>query len=160
MARRKTVAKASTEAVEATPENAPQAAPAGEAVTGTAAQEPRQPEPEAANEHAYAPDPRATISVSLSEVRGGPAVHLLRSHRFRQMQIRFDGEQPDEQHMATLKRAGWRDRTEEEGVWTKQIDPNARWQSVQQMEREFRDVANAIRRGKGMEPALEGLALA
>ena len=59
-----------------------------------------------------------------------------------------------------LKRAGWRDRTEEEGVWTKQIDRDARWQSVAQMEQEFRSVANAIRKDKGLEPALEGMAVA
>ena len=40
------------------------------------------------------------------------------------------------------------------------IDPNARWQSVQQMEREFKAVANAIRKDKGLEPVLEGLAMA
>jgi hypothetical protein len=128
-------------------------APAKEAI-----QESRQPEREgAAGEPAYAPDPHSKISVSLSDVRGGPAMHLLRSQRFRQMQIQFDREQPGEQYLAMLKRAGWRDRTEEEGVWTKQIDPNARWQSVQQMEHEFRDVANAIRKGKRLRPVLEGL---
>lgn len=73
------------------------------------------------------------------------------------MQIRFDREQPDERFLAMLTRAGWRDRAQEEGVYTKQIDPNARWQSVRQMEQEFRAVANAIRQAKGMEPALGGL---
>ena len=106
-------------------------------------------------------DPRPLLSVSLSDVKGGPAMHLLRSHRFNQMQIRFDGQQqPDEQYLAMLKRAGWRDRTEEEGVWTKQIDRNARWQSVDKMEREFKDVANAIRRNKGLDLAMQGLAVA
>jgi hypothetical protein len=158
MARKGTRASATTNAVEATPEIAPRAEPAGEAAPSLTVQEPRLPEREAAKEPAYAADPHATMTVSLSEMRGGPAMHLLRSHRFKQMQIRFDGEQPDEQHLAMLKQAGWRDRSEEEGVWTKQIDPNARWQSVQQMEREFKEVANAIRLAKGMAPALEGLA--
>jgi hypothetical protein len=76
------------------------------------------------------------------------------------MQIRFDHGQPDEQFLVKLKHAGWTDRGETEGVWTKQVDPNARWQSIQQMEREFKDVANAIRASKGLEPALEGPALA
>jgi hypothetical protein len=71
------------------------------------------------------------------------------------MQIRFDGAQPDEQYPAMLVKAGWKDRTQEEGVWTKQIDRNARWQSVQQMEREFQEVANSIRRDKGLGPVLE-----
>jgi hypothetical protein len=102
-------------------------------------------------------DPHSTKTVNLSDYRGGPSMHLLRSHRFKQMQVRFDREQPDEKYLAMLKRAGWTDRTESEGVWTKQIDPEARWQSVRQMEHEFRDVANAIRRGKGLGPALEWL---
>jgi len=87
-------------------------------------------------------------------------MHLLRSHRFNQMQVRFDGGYPDERYLAMLNRAGWRDRTGEEGVWTKQIDRNARWQSVDKMEREFKEVANAIRRDKGLDLAMQGLAVA
>ncbi len=59
-----------------------------------------------------------------------------------------------------LRQAGWTDRTEIEGVWTKQIDPNARWQSVDQMEKEFKVIANAIREERGLEPVLERLTLA
>jgi hypothetical protein len=135
--------------------------PAGDAVGGIAAQEPREPAKVAAvSVPAYATGPRSTMSVSLSAFQGGPSMHLLRSHRFNQMQVRFDHEQPGEKYLAMLGQAGWTDRTESEGVWTKQIDPHARWQSVQKMEREFIDVANAIRQAKGMEPALEGLAVA
>ena len=105
-------------------------------------------------------DPRPFMSVSLSGYNGGPSMHLLRSQKFNQMQIRFDGEQPDEQYQSMLKQAGWKDRTEAEGVWTKQIDKNARWQSVNKMEREFKEVAAAIRRDKGMAPAHEGLGVA
>lgn len=108
----------------------------------------------------HALDPRPTLSVSLTDAKGGPAGHLLRSHKFNQMQIRFDGQQPDEPHRLMLKQAGWRDRTEEEGIWTKQIDREHRWQSVKQMEEEFRSVANAIRKDRGLEPAFEGLAVA
>ena len=103
-------------------------------------------------------DPRPFISVSLSGYNGGPSMHLLRSQKFNQMQIRFDGEQPDEQYRSMLKQAGWRDRTEAEGVWTKQIDKNVRWQSVDKMKREFKEVAAAIRRDKGMAPLMKGLA--
>jgi hypothetical protein len=71
------------------------------------------------------------------------------------MQVRFDQGQPDERHLAMLKRAGWTDRTENEGVWTKQIDPEARWQSVARMEQEFKAIANAIRTDRGMEPVME-----
>src|SRR5262245_48707323 len=134
VARRKPAAKASIETAEATPEIAPRAEPTGESATGTAAQESRPPVGEAATEPPSESEPHALITASLGDVRGGPEMHLPRSHRCRQMQIRFDGGQPDEQHLAMLQQAGWRDRTEEEGVWTKQIDPNARWQSVQQME--------------------------
>lgn len=105
-------------------------------------------------------DPHSVMTISLSAERGGPAVHLLRSHKFHQMQVRFDGGQPDEHHLAELQRLGWRDRTQEEGVWTKQIDRNARWQSVDQMEREFKMIANEIRREKGLEPAMQGITAA
>ena len=113
-----------------------------------------------AKEPVYAADPRSMLSVSLSDHQGGPSMHLLRSHKFNQMQVRFEGEQPDERHLAILRESGWRDRTQEEGVWTKQIDRDARWQSVDKMEREFKAVANAIRKDKGMEPVLQGLSAA
>ncbi len=62
------------------------------AATGTAT----LPPPELAKEASaappvYAADPHEKISVSLSDHRGGPSMHLLRSHRYRQMQVRFDG---------------------------------------------------------------------
>ena len=110
-----------------------------------------------AGKPAYAADPHEKISVSLSDVPGGPEMHLLRSHKFKQMQIKFNNGQPDERYLEMLKDAGWRDRTQEEGIWTKQIDLNARWQSVAKMEQEFKDVANAIREAKGLGPVLEGL---
>jgi hypothetical protein len=108
-----------------------------------------------ASDRGPAADPRPWMTVNLSDYSGGPTVHLLRSHKYKQIQIRFDKSQPDEQYLAMLKQAGWKDRTESEGVWTKQIDPDARWQSVAQMEQEFKDVANAIREAKGMKPVLE-----
>jgi hypothetical protein len=104
--------------------------------------------------------PRPTITVNLSGYSGGPSMHLLRSLQYNQLQIRFDQGQPDEPFLAMLKRARWTDRTESEGVWTKQIDPNARWQSVDQMEKEFKTIANAIREERGLEPVLDRLALA
>ena len=84
-------------------------------------------------------------------------MRLLRSHRFNQMQIRFENGQPDDKYLDMLTQAGWRDRTQEEGVYTKQIDKNGKWQSVAKMEEEFKDVANAIRKDKGLGPVLEGL---
>jgi hypothetical protein len=103
----------------------------------------------APGESAYAADPHAKITLGL-DIGGGAVMHLMRSHRFKQVQIKFDGTQPDDRQIAMLKEAGWTDRSEGEGVWTKQIDQHARWQSVQQMEKEFRDVANDIREGKGL----------
>ena len=87
-------------------------------------------------------------------------MHLLRRHKFNQMQIRFAGEQPGEPYEAMLKDAGWRDRTDSEGYGPSRSTGEARWQTVQQMEREFQDVANAIRRDRGLEPVLEGPAMA
>jgi hypothetical protein len=71
------------------------------------------------------------------------------------MQVKFDHGQPDEQYLKMLTDMGWRDRTESEGVFTKQIDPDARWQSVAKMEEEFKRVANAIRKDRGLGPVLE-----
>jgi hypothetical protein len=106
---------------------------------------------------ALAADPRPWLSVNLCDYSGGPSMHLLRSHRFKQMQIRFDYEEPSHEQRGRLREAGWRDRSEEEGIWTKQIDPAARWQSVAQMEQEFKAVANAMREEKGLEPTLDGI---
>jgi hypothetical protein len=108
----------------------------------------------------YIGGPRPIMTVNLSGYSGGPSMHLLRSLQYKQLQIRFEQGQPDEQFLAMLKRAGWTDRAESEGVWTKQIDPDARWQSVDRMEQEFKAIANAIREERGLEPVLERLALA
>lgn len=154
MARRRAATKEKPEAAETTFDMEP--ATAGSATTTTPESRSEPPKEEAAGERPYPADPNTKISVSLSDTNGGPSMHLLRSHRFNQMQVRFDGQQPDEQHLAMLKEAGWRDRTQEEGVYTKQIDRDAKWQSVAQMEREFKAVANAIRESKGLGPVLDG----
>jgi len=105
------------------------------------------------------PNPRGVMLISLGDTRGSPRVQLRRSHKFKQMQIPFE-QQPDQKYLAMLTQAGWRDRTEEEGVWTKQIDKDAVWQSVDRMEREFKEVANAIRMDKGLEPMMQGMSAA
>jgi hypothetical protein len=129
----------------------------GEGASELADRMPRQSAREGAEGERAPRLPEPKITVSLSDAPGGPAMILLRSDRFRQMQIQFNREQPGEKYQNMLKQAGWTDRTETDGVWTKQIDPEARWQSVQKMEREFRDVANAIRGDKKLGPVLEGL---
>jgi hypothetical protein len=65
------------------------------------------------------------------------------------LQIRFDGRQPDEKYLARLHQAGWADRTESEGIWTKQI-PSGLWKPVADAERLFKEIANAIRRDRGL----------
>jgi hypothetical protein len=105
------------------------------------------------------PDPRPVMSIELGDTKGSPRVQLRRSHKYKQMQIQFE-RQPDEKYLVMLKQAGWTDRTESEGIWTKQIAPEARWQSVDQMEREFKEVANAIRKDQGLEPVMSELSVA
>jgi hypothetical protein len=104
------------------------------------------------------PDPRGVMSASLGDEKGSPRMRLLRSHKFKQMQIEFE-QQPDQKYLAMLKEAGWTDRTESEGVWTKQVG-QGQWQPVADAERLFKEVANAIRKDKGLEPVLEGLSAA
>ena len=89
----------------------------------------REPEPNAeaaARKPIVTPDPRGVMSASLDD---DGRMQLLRSHRFKQVQIRFD-RQPDEKYLAMLAEAGWRDRTEEEGIWTKQIPKEESWKTV------------------------------
>ena len=68
------------------------------------------------------PDVREIKSVNLGPDRDSPRLRLLRSFRFNQMQIRSDEALP-EAASEKLKAEGWRDRTEEEGIWTKQLPP-------------------------------------
>ena len=96
-------------------------------------------------------DPRPVITVNLSDHQGGPSMQLLRSYRFNQMQIRFECDKPDEKHLAKLREAGWTDRVEQIGVWTKQVPPG-QWQPVADAERVFKDIANGIRGEKGLPP--------
>jgi len=104
------------------------------------------------------PDPRGVMSISLGDTKGSPRAQLRRSHKYKQMQIRFD-EQPDEKYLAMLKDAGWTDRTESEGIFTRQAPPG-QWQAVADAERLFKEIANGIRKDKGLEPVMEGLAVA
>ena len=101
------------------------------------------------------PDPRGVMSASLGD---GQRMQLLRSHRYQQVQMRFD-QQPDEKYLAMLAEAGWRDRTQEEGIWTKQV-PKGEWKPVADAERLFREIANKIRQDKGLEPVSVGLSMA
>jgi hypothetical protein len=107
----------------------------------------------------YVGGPRPTMTINLRGYSGGPVMHLQRSLRFNQMQIRFEHGQPDEQYLARLKQTGWSDRTQGEGVWTKQIDRESRWQSISQIEQEFSSLANDIRKDRGLSPVWQNLAI-
>ena len=72
------------------------------------------------------------------------------------MQMKFD-QDPDDKYKAMLHEAGWRDRTEEEGNWTKQIPTDSGWQPAADAERLFKQIANEIRADKGLR-AVMGLA--
>ena len=43
-------------------------------------------------------------------------------------------------------------KTEEEGIWTRQIPKEESWKTVIDAERLFEKIANAIRKDKGLEP--------
>lgn len=96
------------------------------------------------------PDPRPAMSASLGD---GKRIQLLRSHHYKQMQIRSDVSL-DEKYQHMLAEAGWRDRTEEEGIWTKQV-PDGMWQPVADAERLFKELANGMRADRGLEAVLE-----
>jgi hypothetical protein len=139
-------------ATDAAPEHSPAVTTAGEG--STAAQEPPAGQP-AAEQRTYAADPDPKLTASLSGTKGGPVIHLLRSHKFKQMQIRVDGEQLEDKYVKMIEDLGWKNRTRTEGIFTKQIDHDARWQSVRKMEDEFREVANKIRADRNLAPTLE-----
>ncbi len=105
------------------------------------------------------PDPRELKSISLGPYRDSPRVRLLRSQRFNQMQIRPDEQLPDTSR-EQLKAAGWTERPEE-GIFTKQLPPRPKaegeeakpaWPTVLEAERQFHELANAIRADKGLPP--------
>ncbi len=99
------------------------------------------------------PDPREWKTVTLGASNADPKIRLLRSFRYRQMQIRFD-QDPGDKYKRMLKEEGWRDRTEEEGIWTKQIPKDSGWQPAAEAEALFRRIANGMRADKGLGAVL------
>jgi hypothetical protein len=99
----------------------------------------------------------------------GDKLRLLRSHRYNQVQISPDGELPNWAR-ERLKAYGWRDRLEEEGIYTKQLPPRAkageegpepspsRKRVVFEAERFFEELAKDIRAERGMKPVRLGMA--
>ena len=99
----------------------------------------------------------------------GDKLRLLRSHRFNQMQVKADSELPD-WAKERLKADGWRDRVEDEGIYTKQLPPRpkadaegpepspSRRRVVFEAERFFEQLANDIRAERQMPPVRLGTA--
>ena len=103
-------------------------------------------------------DPRGMMSISLGDTPGSPRIQLRRSQKYKQLQLHFD-EKPDDKYLAVLKAEGWTDRTEREGIWTKQVELG-QWEPVVNAERLFKEIANGIRQDRGLEPVMEGLSAA
>lgn len=95
-------------------------------------------------------DARGIDTILLGPSNDSPKMRLLRSNRFKQMQIAFD-EKPDEQYRARLHEAGWRWR-QAEGLWTVQLEPEHKWRTHADAERLFTEIGNAIRADRGLEP--------
>lgn len=98
------------------------------------------------------PDPHDIDQITLGDTKDSPRMRLLRSSKFDQMQIRFDVK-PDKKYRDRLADAGWRWRNEE-GVWTIQLDKDARWRTQADAEALFREIGSAARADLGL-PAQE-----
>jgi hypothetical protein len=94
------------------------------------------------------------MRASLGEGKDAPKLELLRSHRFNQMQLRAE-EPLSEKHQELLKDAGWRDRTEAEGIYTKQLPKEGeKWRQAADAERLFKQIANEVRADKGLSAVM------
>jgi hypothetical protein len=100
-----------------------------------------------------APEPFGIQSIALSPENDGPRMRLLRSNKYQQIQIQFD-DKPDEAVRARLNAEGWKWRSVEK-VWTKQLDPDARWRTHADAERLFKELGDAIRVERGLAPTWE-----
>jgi len=163
MARRKQVASQSSE-IAPIEETAPRPAE-----TATAVAEPPQGEPQ----RPLYRDVREQRTVRISPGPDGDKLRLLRSDRYNQMQISPDGELPDWAR-ERLQADGWRDRVEDEGIYTKQLPPRPKpgddgqepeparpaWPAVIEAERFFEQLANDIRADRKMPQVRLGTAAA
>jgi len=98
-------------------------------------------------------DPFGVESILLGPTNDSPRIRLLRSNKFQQMQIKFD-EKPADNHLDMLRDNGWTWRNQEK-VWTIQLDKESRWKTQADAEYLFREIGNAIRAEKGLEPVQE-----
>ncbi len=98
------------------------------------------------------PDPQAMLTATLGTGKNAPKIELLRSRRFNQMQFRSE-EPLQDKHQEMLKQAGWTDRTEKEGIYTKQLPKEPeKWRQAADAERLFAQIAGEMRAGKGLGP--------
>ena len=150
MPRRKATAPATQESFPAEPPaTAITEAPAAPDASANGDKNQATPEPKRSD----LPDPRELKTVALGPSNANPKMQLLRSFRWRQMQIRFDQE-PDDKYKLMLTDAGWTDRTKAEGIWTKQIPKDSGWQPAAEAERLFKQIANQIRADKGLSAVM------
>ena len=159
MSKRKSAAEAvpaqSTPAEETAPPVA--AAASAAAAEGPPAEPGRRPYPDVSEKKSVAVSP------------DGDKLRLRRSDRYNQIQISPDGEIPDWAR-ERLKDDGWRDRLEDEGVYTKQLPPrprpgeenselsSARRRTTFEAERFFEQLVNDIRAERQMPQVRLGVA--
>jgi hypothetical protein len=115
------------------------------------------------------PWPDVTEQKEVAVSPDGDKLRLLRSRKFNQMQIKADAELPDWAR-ERLKADGWRDRVEDEGIYTKQLPPRPKpavegqeaepakpaWPTVLEAERLFEEIANGMRADRKMPPVRLG----
>jgi hypothetical protein len=165
MPRTKTARATAVEAAPSIP--AEEAAPPPAAIATAVAER-----PPVEGERRVFPDVTEQKEVAVSP--DGDKLRLLRSRKYNQMQVKADSELPD-WAKERLKADGWRDRVEDEGIYTKQLPPRARlaadgqpaeppkpaWPVVIEAERFFEQLANDLRAERGMPPVrLGGAAVA
>jgi len=116
--------------------------------------EAQQPTPAASEEQPKnrneLPDPHSIDQISLSEAKDGAMMRLLRSHRFRQMQIQFD-EKPLKDVTLQLKDAGWT-WNHHDKTWFLPLGRGTEISKTIDAERLFKQLADQIRESKGLEP--------
>jgi arylsulfatase A-like enzyme len=99
----------------------------------------------------WAKDPHNYASINVGRTNEGPHVVLLRSHRYKQMQLSFD-EKPPSEVLDKLRDAGWKWHVQDK-VWTLPVERGNEWRAAQDAERMLKEVGNLIRQKNGLEPA-------
>lgn len=107
------------------------------------------------------PFPDVTEQKTIRVSPDGDMLRLRRSRRYNQMQLSPDGALPD-WAKERLKADGWRDRVEDEGIYTKQLPPRPKpddatppppaWPVVIEAERFFEQLVNDLRTERKMPP--------